>query len=518
MDDQIGEQMEEFFSIEEPSEAEEFFDIKYEFDAPQCYDFSRPERYWEAKEAELWFESAGSYPPSPFVIKLKWRYDVDGDEEFSNGSVDYDDREVCNCFNEDNLRAKTESRVKSSLSRNSTLMKPTASYLAKQNQSRAVHFTQLHRRFRKFLDRLDDKSTKSSSVTEGDATKRQKLGAGYLCKVANLSHQALFVHKKPKTVRSLDGNSVRAKPKVTIPRELELQTARRAQRRRSKIKTESDENAKSHAHFFKALPLNRKILEAPSLPLPKKSLPQRPEFQLFHLRTSERARQHASNSAMKLPNYISTSRNEKTGLRSFNSVNALKEEKFEAVNKFKACPLNKKIMSSIGQTGVLQKETTAPMEFKILANRRLPDEPPIELLNKLSLSSEVHSGEKSRAKMVFSEGFKENETVPFLLQRQIINVGKENLQRIGGMEYQCRNDRTIEIGRQLNVNRQKSNEYNTESFFLSSLDTRPTHPIEKCMGFEFRVSAGKFGSESTMKYGTQAKPNPLTSSPNLDRH
>ncbi|XP_017972965.1 PREDICTED: protein TPX2 isoform X4 [Theobroma cacao] len=453
MDDQIGEQMEEFFSIEEPSEAEEFFDIKYEFDAPQCYDFSRPERYWEAKEAELWFESAGSYPPSPFVIKLKWRYDVDGDEEFSNGSVDYDDREVCNCFNEDNLRAKTESRVKSSLSRNSTLMKPTASYLAKQNQSRAVHFTQLHRRFRKFLDRLDDKSTKSSSVTEGDATKRQKLGAGYLCKVANLSHQALFVHKKPKTVRSLDGNSVRAKPNVTIPRELELQTARRAQRRRSKIKTESDENAKSHAHFFKALPLNRKILEAPSLPLPKKSLPQRPEFQLFHLRTSERARQHASNSAMKLPNYISTSRNEKTGLRSFNSVNALKEEKFEAVNKFKACPLNKKIMSSIGQTGVLQKETTAPMEFKILANRRLPDEPPIELLNKLSLSSEVHSGEKSRAKMVFSEGFKENETVPFLLQCQIINVGKENLQRIGGMEYQCRNDRTIEIGRQLNVNR-----------------------------------------------------------------
>ncbi|XP_021286663.1 protein TPX2-like isoform X2 [Herrania umbratica] len=432
MDDQIGEQMEEFFSIEEPSEAEEFFDIKYEFDAPQCYDFSRPERYWEAKEAELWFESAGSYPPSPFVIKLKWRYDVDGDEEFSNGSIDYDDR--------DTLRDKTESGVKSSLSRSSTLMKPTASYLAKQNQDRAVHFSQLHRRFRKFLDRLDDKSTKSSSVTEGDATKRQKLEAGYLCKVANLSHRALFVHKKPKTVRSLDGNSVHAKPKVTIPKEPELQTARRAQRRRSRVKAESDENAKSHAHFFKALPLNRKILEAPSLPLAKKSLPQRPEFQLFHLRTSERARQHASNNAMKLPNYVSTSRNEKTGLRSFNSVNAL-EEKFEAVNKFKACPLNKKIMSRIGQTGVLQnmkKETSAPMEFKILADRRPPDEPPIELLNKLSLSSEVHSGEKSRAKIVFSE---------------IINAGKENLQRIGGMEYQCRNDRTIEIGRQLNVNR-----------------------------------------------------------------
>lgn len=31
-------------------------------------------------------------------------------------------------------------------------------------------------------------------------------------------------------------------------------------------------------------------------------------------------------------------------VHSFNSVNALKEEKFEAVNKFKACPLNKKVL------------------------------------------------------------------------------------------------------------------------------------------------------------------------------
>ncbi|XP_022737441.1 protein TPX2-like isoform X3 [Durio zibethinus] len=441
-------EMEEFFSIEEPLEVEECFDIKYEFDAQQWFDFNQLETEWEAKEAELWFQSAGSYPPSPFAIKLNWSYDINGDEEFGNGSIDFDDR--------DNLRAKTNSRVKPSLSRSSTLMKPTASYLAKQNQSRAVHSNQLHRRLQKSLDRLDDRSAKSSSVTEVIATKRQKLEAGYISKVAHLKHQALFVHKKPKTALSLDGNSVCAKPKVTIPREPELQTARRAQRHRSNVKPESDENAKSNVHFFKALPLNKKILEAPSFPLHKKSLPQPREFQLFHLRTSERARQHASNNAMKLPNYVSTSRKENTGLiRSFNSGNALKEEKSEAVNKFKACPLNKKIISSKGENGIPlnMKETTATIEFKFLRDRRLPDEPPIELFNKLSVSSEVHSGEKSGAKMAISEGFKENEPGPFLLQCQIMNVAKENSQRNGGMQYQCRSDRATEIGQPLNIKR-----------------------------------------------------------------
>ncbi|XP_022765689.1 protein TPX2-like isoform X2 [Durio zibethinus] len=437
MDDEIDDEREEFFSIEEPKEVEKCFDIKYEFDAPQCYDFNRPETDWEAEEAELWFESAGSYPSSPFVIKLNWRYDINGDGEFGNGSIDSDeyDAEACNCCNEDNLRAKTNSRVKSSLSRSSTLMKPTASYLAKQIQSRAVLSKQFQRRLQKF----DDKNI--SSVTDGNATKRQKLEAGYLCKVANLKHQALFVHKKPKKVLSLDGISVYAKPKVTIPREPELQTARRAQRRRSKVKAQSDENAKSNVHFFKALPLNKKILEAPSLPLPKKSLPQPPEFQLFHLRTSDRARQHASNNARKVPNYVSTSRNENTGLRSFKSVNALKEEKSEAVNKFKACPLNEKIISS-RENGILQNmnETTATMEFKFLPNRRLSDEPPIELFNKLSLSPEVHSDEKSQEKMALSEC-------------QIMNVAIENSQRNGGMQYQCRSKRTTEIARQLNINR-----------------------------------------------------------------
>ncbi|TYI58662.1 hypothetical protein E1A91_D11G381400v1 [Gossypium mustelinum] len=73
---------------------------------------------------------------------------------------------------------------------------------------------------------------------------------------------------------------------------------------------------------------------------------------------------------MKVPSYVSTSRNENTGLRSFKSINSLKEEKHEAVNKFKACALNKKAISSKGENGVLQNmnQTTATM--------KLPDEAP----------------------------------------------------------------------------------------------------------------------------------------------
>lgn len=39
-------------------------DLDYEFDAARFFDFCRAESDMEFREAELWFESAGSYPPS----------------------------------------------------------------------------------------------------------------------------------------------------------------------------------------------------------------------------------------------------------------------------------------------------------------------------------------------------------------------------------------------------------------------------------------------------------------------
>ncbi|PON69999.1 TPX [Parasponia andersonii] len=106
---------------------------------------------------------------------------------------------------------------------------------------------------------IDDKSSQHSSVTTDElATKRQKLEAGFLSKVAQLKHQALLLHKVPKKLPH-DGISTNAKPKrVTIPREPDLATSHRAERRRNRINAESGEPTKSNAHTFKARPLNTK--------------------------------------------------------------------------------------------------------------------------------------------------------------------------------------------------------------------------------------------------------------------
>ncbi|KAM0945447.1 hypothetical protein DsansV1_C10g0102791 [Dioscorea sansibarensis] len=51
-------------------------DLDYEFDAARFFDFCRAESDVEFREAELWFESAGSYPPSPFIVTMKTWNDV----------------------------------------------------------------------------------------------------------------------------------------------------------------------------------------------------------------------------------------------------------------------------------------------------------------------------------------------------------------------------------------------------------------------------------------------------------
>lgn len=39
-------------------------DLEYEFDASRWFDFTREELSLESRAAELWFETAQSYPPS----------------------------------------------------------------------------------------------------------------------------------------------------------------------------------------------------------------------------------------------------------------------------------------------------------------------------------------------------------------------------------------------------------------------------------------------------------------------
>ncbi|KAM1020644.1 hypothetical protein ACFX2J_041660 [Malus domestica] len=221
-------------------------DMDREFDVPKFYDFTRPETGREAEEAEEWFLSAGGYQPSPFLEKLlNWQKGIHPEPVKNSAEPkDVEEVEVIRCIDsnncmeaevsavvDDNIRelpihmaqdtpsAKPKSPGKSPpLSRSSTLMKPTASQLAKQNHCREVHSNRLLRRMAKKLRKLDEKSQNSSPPM-----KRQKLEAGCVRKVAEqLKHQPLWLHKV---------GADAARPKVTVLKEPNLETANRAQRR-----------------------------------------------------------------------------------------------------------------------------------------------------------------------------------------------------------------------------------------------------------------------------------------------
>lgn len=510
--------------IAEPFVAVEI-DLDYEFDAVRYFDFSRDESPAEARQAELWFESAKSYPPSPFVAKLVLREDIllgnvntspkskdmeiavvpDSDSAVALGqeifTTDANNRDCggtitnlqsgylqnvhsqaqesisglifYNHMLNDNPKAQTKSTVKSVLPRSSTLMKPTASQLAKQNRPHQVGSF----RFQTLLAQNNERGCINSSGVESQAAKRQKLEGGHLFKVADTKEQTNLVHKVPKKDATIDGNSMQARLKLTIPREPNLETAYRTQRMRSKHHTEVDQVA-LNVHRFKARPLNRKILEAPSLPLPKKSTPRLPEFQEFHLKTSERARQHTTGSSSSLhcndpdkglqkPSTNSVPENGNKDLRRPNTTDAPKQDACETVRTFKARPLNKKIFSSKGDIGVFRnskRETTVPLEFNFQTEKRAQHNPPIELFNKLSLTSELQQKNDSQFKVpqptcVSTKGSKENRLGFSQPENEIAYLVKDKLPQSRGVQIQCGSNGGI-------------NEINTKSGISRSLGIR----------------------------------------------
>ncbi|MBA0851291.1 hypothetical protein Goshw_017035, partial [Gossypium schwendimanii] len=310
--------MEEEMEIEPVFEVSEV-DLDYEFDAAQFFDFTREESPSEASDAERWFESAPSYPPSPFVTKLvlgegsllenvttpvkcKEVDDIgrlpENDSELEFSSMDASKRGLTTSNNIPDNKPKAESNVtKLFMPRSSTLMKPTASRLAKQNFPPQVAST----RFKKLQVPNSDRSLVHSSGVGSQAAKRQKLEGGLTHKVHQLEkfpvlppfcsysggflvaaifighagfsechrkvnsvmvnevkQQTTFVHKVPKKDVTADRNTINIKPKLTIPREPALQTAHRAQRVLPKNGAKQ-EHVTSAMHKFKARPLNRKV-------------------------------------------------------------------------------------------------------------------------------------------------------------------------------------------------------------------------------------------------------------------
>ncbi|KAL5552213.1 hypothetical protein UlMin_002389 [Ulmus minor] len=482
-------------------------DLDYEFDAARFFDFSREETTAEARESEIWFESAKSYPPSPFAVKLVLGedfllgsvnvspkaketdptallhsdYSVGGHEFYAvdsnNGGCEAMNRGVFgnlqkilnqphglstglyNHLSTKKSVGKAKPSVKPSFPKSSTLMKPTASQLAKQNRFPQVGGS-------RFQLQNNDKSLCSSSGVENQAPKRQKLDGGHLCKVTDTKQQTYFVHKVPKKDGTVDNFSMHAKLKLTIPREPELETAHRAQRIRPKGGSEVEQVTAS-VRRFKARPLNRKIFEAPSLPLPKRSTPKLPEFQEFHLKTMERAMQSSSamssssnncsesDKGLDKPSTSNYAENRNRELRRPITT----EQHGDVGHRFKALPLNKKIFASKGDIGVsrnTKRETTVPMEFNFHAKRTVQHNPPTDLFSKLSLASEQKQNNgshlKSRPNSIAGKGSKENRLDGLQPEHKVTYLTTENPSIFGGKQTQRWNNGCIsDIGNLLNT-------------------------------------------------------------------
>lgn len=392
-------------------------DLEYEFDAARFFDFTKPESSSEALQAELWFQNAPTYPPSPFVTKLAVREEFDYDDvECTENVVDdvkHDgptvpsEMEISDTVNGHTRGSKAtgnslNSNFKPAVPKSSSLMKPTATQRAGQIRPAK----NVGSRFRKPLTQ-NEMNLSTSSGVESQAAKRQKLEGGHLRKVTDAKQQTNFVHKKPMRAVNVEQNSACSKLKLTIPREPDLKTAHRAQRIRPKIVGEA-EHMTVAAPRFKARPLNRRILDAPSLPLPKRSTPRLPEFREFHLKTSERAIQHTSaTSASHHCNDSDKGWDQHTSVehrikdaRRPTAMGAPKHDGLGFNHIFKAQPLNK-ILSNKEHAGVLHtnKETTDQMEFNSHTEKGIQHNLPIELFSKLSLTSEGQPNNGSHFKL-----------------------------------------------------------------------------------------------------------------------
>ncbi|PHU07689.1 Protein TPX2 [Capsicum chinense] len=200
------------------------------------------------------------------------------------------------------------------------------------------------------------------------------------------------------------------KPKLTLtrPKEPEFVTAQRVRPTRVKSSAALEEEMIAKVPKFKAHPVNKKILEAPTQPLLlPKSTPQLPEFKEFHLETMARANKNTDTTSVQS---IESSQSHqwqphltapkspvlRTSLRArppiAKSTEELEKEELEKAPKFKARPLNKKILESKGDLGMFcntKRQVTVPQEFHFATDKRIPPQANFDdLFDKLSLNSQ----------------------------------------------------------------------------------------------------------------------------------
>ncbi|RZC65330.1 hypothetical protein C5167_009021 [Papaver somniferum] len=260
-------------------------------------------------------------------------------------------------------------------------------------------------------------------------------------------------HFKNSSVSHDDAASLlQKKPKLTLTRPMgpDFETANRVRSYKVKNSAELEEEMMAKIPKFKARPVNKKILEAPTLPALPRSTPHLPEFQEFHLKTSERANQHVETSTVVSSTESSHQQNQwnphklteprtprlETTLRArppkVKTSQELEQEELEKIPKFKARPLNKKIFESKGGLGIYcnsKRQVTKPQEFHFATDERIPPAKTVfELFDKLSLNSEDHRNEQPLPRLTTPNPFhlhteergaeKEKKFVVEILQKQ----------------------------------------------------------------------------------------------------
>ncbi|KAG7011981.1 Protein TPX2, partial [Cucurbita argyrosperma subsp. argyrosperma] len=194
------------------------------------------------------------------------------------------------------------------------------------------------------------------------------------------------------------GSFTQMKPKLTLtrPKDPEFETAQRVRSTKVKSSAELEEEMMARIPKFKARPLNKKILEAPKLPVVPRTTPQTPEFQEFHLETMARANQHAA-SASVISTESSRQNNQwkayltepktpvlHTSLRArpprAKSFLEIEQEALEKIPKIICLHDLLQIFESKGELGVLcnlKKHVTKPQEFHFATNERIPPPPTV---------------------------------------------------------------------------------------------------------------------------------------------
>lgn len=215
------------------------------------------------------------------------------------------------------------------------------------------------------------------------------------------------------------------KLKLTRPKEPELETSQRVRPARVKSTAELEAELLAKMPKFKARPLNKKILEAPTVLALQRTTPSAPEFHEFHLRTMQRASQRpATTSTADYPKFEELRQRRKsapggglTGPREprletaararppkVKSFEEREQDELAKIPKFKARPLDKKIFLSRGDLGIFRNnkpQVTTPMEFHFATDERIHNQPqiPLDLFSKLSLNSQQENQPPQQTKL-----------------------------------------------------------------------------------------------------------------------